>query len=68
MTELPDDVMTVLCETAHGAHIQHMAEAKANVTNSSNIIRHAVARLVDEPSPAQARAIDKILRLPKPTS
>jgi len=28
-------------------------------------VRHSAARMIDEPSPQQARAIDKILRLPK---
>jgi hypothetical protein len=37
----------------------------ANIRSANNIVRHSAARMVDEPSPQQARAIDKILRLPK---
>jgi hypothetical protein len=48
-----------------GAHSNHMVDAKANIASANNIVRHSAARMVDEPSPQQARAIDKILRLPK---
>lgn len=47
------------------AHSNHMASIKANIGNSNSIVRHTVARQLDEPSPAEARSIDKILRLPK---
>ena len=62
---IPANVKTKLQSSSHGAHIGHMAEAKSNVASSNNIVRHSAARMVDEPSPQQARAIDKILRLPK---
>lgn len=61
---IPPNVKTKLQASSHSAHTLHMIDAKANVTNSNNIVRHAAARMVDEPSPQQARAIDKILRLP----
>jgi len=61
---LPDRVRTVLRSEASGAHTQHMNESKSNISSSNNIVRHSAARMIDEPSPQQARAIDKILRLP----
>lgn len=64
MSDLPANVRTVLKAESAGAHTQHMTEAKSNISNSANIVRHSAARMVDEPSPASARAIDKILRLP----
>lgn len=64
---LPENVATILRTESVGAHSQHMTEAKSNISNSNNIIRHSAARMIDEPSPAQARSIDKILRLPPKT-
>lgn len=61
---LPDNVKTKLHARTIGAHGSIMAEAKQNVLSSNNIVRHSAARQLDEPSPAQARSIDKILRLP----
>lgn len=62
---LPANVKTLLTAESSGAHTQHMTESKSNIANSNNIIRHSAARQLDEPSPQQARSIDKILRLPK---
>ena len=62
---IPSNVKTKLQAASFGAHQRHMADAKANITSANNIVRHSAARMVDEPSPQQARAIDKILRLPK---
>lgn len=62
---IPANVKTKLQASSHANHITHMAEARANITSSNNVVRHSAARMVDEPSPQQARAIDKILRLPK---
>jgi len=64
-TGLPPRVKALLKTESIGAHTAHMADVKANAANSGNIARHSVTRQLDEPSPAQARAIDKILRLPK---
>jgi hypothetical protein len=61
---LPAKMKALLQSESHAAHTQHMTEAKSNISNSNNIVRHSAARMVDEPSPQQARAIDKILRLP----
>ena len=65
MSSLPPNVLTLLKESSASAHTQHMHEATSNISNSNNIVRHSAARMIDEPSPQQARAIDKILRLPK---
>lgn len=65
MAAIPPNVKTLLHSVTHGAHTQHMVDTKANFASSNNIVRHSAARMVDEPSPQQARAIDKILRLPK---
>jgi len=61
---LPPRLKAHLKSEMIGAHSQHMADAKANVSSANNIVRHSAARMIDEPSPQQARAIDKILRLP----
>ena len=62
---IPANVKTHLQSASKGAHSQHMTEMKSNIASSNNIVRHSAARMIDEPSPQQARAIDKILRLPK---
>lgn len=64
MAGLPARVAAVLRTESVGAHTQHMHEAKSNIASSNNITRHSAARMVDEGSPANARAVDKILRLP----
>lgn len=61
---LPVNVKAKLEASFHAAHTTYMIEAKSNVRSANNVIRHSAARMFDEPSPAQARAIDKILNLP----
>jgi hypothetical protein len=62
---IPANVMTKLEALFHNSHNLHMTEAKTNVRSANNIVRHSSAKMFDEPTPQQARAIDKILRLPK---
>lgn len=62
---LPPNVKSILQARMHSAHSVHMNELKGNIASSNNIARHSSSRMLDEPSPQQARAIDKILRLPK---
>jgi hypothetical protein len=62
---LPPKAKANIQAESYGSHSNHMTSIKANVASANNIIRHSAARMVDEPSPQQARAIDKILRLPK---
>lgn len=61
---LPTNVKTLLHTDFHTVHASVSAEAQENVLSANNIVRHSAARMVDEPSPQQARSIDKILRLP----
>ena len=65
---IPANVKTALQTMFHSGHKLHMQEAKSNVKSANNIVRHSAARMIDEPSPQQARAIDKILRLPAKTA
>ena len=62
---IPTNVKTKVQSASHANHALLMGESRANVQSSNNIVRHSAARMIDEPSPQQARAIDKILRLPK---
>lgn len=62
---LPPNVKTKIQSRFHSGHSLTMLESKSNVQSSNNIARHSSTRMIDEPSPQQARAIDKILRLPK---
>jgi hypothetical protein len=61
---IPANVKTAIQSGFHHAHEIRMGESVMNVQSANNIVRHSAARMVDEPSPQQARAIDKILRLP----
>lgn len=61
---LPDNVRTTLRAHASATHTHHMNEIKGNIASSNNIVRHSSARMLDEGSPANARSVDKILRLP----
>ena len=59
------NVKTKIQATSHTAHVHRMHTSTANISSANNIIRHSMARQVDEPSPQQARSIDKILNTPK---
>lgn len=65
MSGLPPRTKTLLRAEAFSAHTSRQHETLSNIASANNIVRHASARMVDEPSPQQARAIDKVLRLPK---
>lgn len=65
MDGLPPRMKTHLRGEAYGAHTSRLHDSLSNIKSANNIVRHSAARQVDEPSPQQARAIDKILRLPK---
>ena len=62
---IPKNVKTKIKASIRRAHSIRTNETVLNVQSSNNVVRHSAARMVDEPSPQQARAIDKILRLPK---
>ena len=61
---IPTNVKTKVQAASHANHVLLMNESRGNIQSSNNIVRHSAARMIDEPSPQQARAIDKILRLP----
>lgn len=62
---MPVNVLTKLEATFHASHQLQMQEVKGNVASANNVIRHAAARMTDEPTAQQAMAIAKILKLPK---
>lgn len=62
---LPPNVRTALRAHATAAHHHYLNELKGNIMSANNVFRHSSARMLDEGSPANARAVDKILRLPK---
>ena len=62
---IPANVKTKIQASTRRMHSIRTNESVMNVQSANNIVRHSAARMVDEPSPQQARAIDKILRLPK---
>ena len=62
---LPANVATAIEADDVAAHIQHLNEFKTNIAHAANLHRLVAVRMVDEPSPAAARATDKILRNPK---
>jgi hypothetical protein len=62
---LPPNLLGVLHGNAAIAHTTHMQGKRANISSSNNLSRHTIVRQLDEPSPTEARSIDKILRLPK---
>ena len=47
------------------AHTQLMTEARGGRSISNALVRYSAAKQFDEPNPAEGRAIDKVLRLPK---
>jgi len=61
---IPANVKTKLEATFHSNHTHHMGIIKGNIAAANNLMRHITTRLVNEPTPQQARSIDKILRLP----
>jgi hypothetical protein len=65
---LPPNVKSKIQASFHSQHSLLMGESKGNVQSSNNVARHSSTRMLDEPSPQQARAIDKILRLPAKTA
>lgn len=62
---IPENVKTKLQTSSHNIHQQIMTQSRQNVVSSGNIVRHSSAKQLDEVGPETARAIDKILRLPK---
>ena len=65
MADLQEDALHILREESAAAFTQHAAEIRANASNTNNLARLSSVRQFDEPSPARARSINKILALPK---
>ena len=59
------NIMAVLHAESAGAHSQHMTEIKANKAHTNNLVRSSAAKQFDEPGPAQAKAVEKVLRSKK---
>ena len=62
---IPANVTSILQTYEHQLHQSGVATQRANISSANNIVRHSAAKTLDEPSPTNARAVDKILRLPK---
>jgi len=61
---LPPNLKAILRGQRMASHDQHMTEVMSNIGSANNIARHAAARQVDEPGPAESRAVAKVLSLP----
>lgn len=64
----PPNIKAQIQTEGAGAHSQHMLELKASRGVSNAIVRYSAAKQFDEPGAAEARAIDKVLNLPKFTN
>ena len=64
-SSLPVNTRTVLNTESAAAFTHHMVEIRGNHSTTSHVVRASAANQFDEPGPAEARAIDKVLRLPK---
>lgn len=64
---LPSNLKSAITVESASAHTQQMLECRGSRGVSNALVRFSAAKQFDEPSPQQARAIDKILRLPKVT-
>lgn len=62
---LPPRIRSAIKSRAIQAHTVSMEQGAANIRSANNIVRHSAAKFLDEPTPAAARAIDKILRAPR---
>ena len=61
---LPPNVRTALLAKQSQTATAINAETRINIQTASNYVRLSLAKSTDEPSPASARAVDKVLRLP----
>ena len=62
---MPPNVLTHLRFQSSASHTQHLAEVKTTISHANSIVRLSMAHQLDQPSPANAQAIAKILQLPK---
>lgn len=61
--DLADDRTDMILSESLQNHVGLMHEARANISNSSNVGRHASIRKFDEIGPMEAAATEVILRL-----
>lgn len=64
MAGLPPNVKTLIQAEDATSHTQHLTEMKAARGITNSIVRNSAAKQFDELGPAEARSIDKALRLP----
>ena len=64
---LSANVKAIISAESATAHTQQMLESRGSRSVSNAIVRFSAAKQYDEPSPTQAAAVAKILRLPKVT-
>lgn len=62
---LPRNARTIINAESSASFSQHMTEIRGNHSTTSHVVRASAANQYDEPGPAEARAVDKVLRLPK---
>jgi hypothetical protein len=62
---LPIRLRSAIKSRSIQTHTNQMRLSSGNIMAANNIVRHSVAKYIDEPSPATARSIDKILRTPR---
>jgi hypothetical protein len=61
---LPNNVKTALKSVAQASHQRHLNTVRAGIGHASRVMRAVAIKVADEPGPAEARAIDKVLLLP----
>ena len=61
---LPANVKAQIQASSRKYHVIHMQQAKINVREQSSMTRTIANRQLDEPGPEEARAMDKVFRLP----
>ena len=57
-----NNTLSVLHTESASAHTQHMATVRSNHAATNHIVRASAAKQFDEPSPIQAKAVEKVLR------
>jgi hypothetical protein len=61
---LPPNVKTLIKASAHLSHQKHINTVRAGIGHANRTLRAVAIKVADEPGPAEARAIDKVLLLP----
>ena len=62
---ISNQTLEVMHTEGAGAHQQHMAEIKSDIATNNFIVRASAGKQFDQLAPTQARAVKKILDLPK---